>query len=102
MTTCPDCGNAFLQPFVCITCGAHKLHESEMDDLRARLAAVTAERDALTCRPLRTTRKPPPAVWIHHDGYDWCVHLVRRAGLVQFASVVGVPEANTKGGEDGK
>ena len=35
---CPSCRNAFVQPFVCTTCGAQKLYD-------ATLATVTTPRD---------------------------------------------------------
>ncbi len=34
---CPSCRNQFMQPFVCTTCGAQKLHGREMDTLEAEL-----------------------------------------------------------------
>ena len=35
--TCPSCRNQFVQPFVCTTCGAQKLHDHTMDTLEAEL-----------------------------------------------------------------
>ena len=34
---CPLCRNEFLQPFVCTTCGAQKLHDHTTDTLEAEI-----------------------------------------------------------------
>ena len=56
---CPSCANEFLQPFVCVTCGAQKLHdhtlealEKENAELREKFAtirAATVEECAKVC-----------------------------------------------------
>jgi hypothetical protein len=47
---CPDCGNTFLQPFVCTSCGAQKLYDTTLttayatiDRLRAALTDLQRE-----------------------------------------------------------
>ena len=46
---CPSCANEFLQQFVCVTCGAQKLHdhtlealEKENAELREKFATIRA------------------------------------------------------------
>ena len=39
-TICPSCANTFMQPFVCTTCGAQKLHDATLDALQTSLAAA--------------------------------------------------------------
>jgi hypothetical protein len=38
MSICPSCNNQFVQPFVCTTCGAEKLHNETMRVLEQQLA----------------------------------------------------------------
>jgi len=38
MHRCPSCENQFMQPFVCTTCGAAKLHDAELRSAHARIA----------------------------------------------------------------
>jgi predicted transcriptional regulator len=37
---CSSCGNEFLQPFVCTTCGAQKLRDETVKALEAEIAAL--------------------------------------------------------------
>jgi hypothetical protein len=49
--TCADCGNAFLQPPRCVTCGAQKLYDSTLRTAERRAEAAEQReekmRDAL-------------------------------------------------------
>lgn len=51
MSKCPSCQNEFNQPFVCITCGAEKLHNETMRVLEQQLSNTIKQnvllRDAL-------------------------------------------------------
>ena len=40
---CSSCGNDFLQPFVCTTCGAQKLYDATLATAEKRLALAVAE-----------------------------------------------------------
>jgi hypothetical protein len=40
---CSSCGNEFLQPFVCTTCGAQKLHDETVRVLEKENAALREE-----------------------------------------------------------
>jgi hypothetical protein len=42
-TKCPACKNTFLQPFVCVTCGAEKLYDATVASQEAAIAALKAE-----------------------------------------------------------
>lgn len=45
MNHCPSCHNEFVQPFVCTTCGAARLHDAELASAHARLAELERQRD---------------------------------------------------------
>ena len=40
---CPSCANEFLQPFVCVTCGAQKLHDHTLEALEKKNAELREE-----------------------------------------------------------
>jgi septal ring factor EnvC (AmiA/AmiB activator) len=40
---CPDCRNEFVQPFVCITCGAQKLYDETVRSQAATIERLRAE-----------------------------------------------------------
>jgi septal ring factor EnvC (AmiA/AmiB activator) len=47
MSKCPSCNNEFLQPFLCITCGAQTLHDHTITTLHKELAAANTRADML-------------------------------------------------------
>ena len=51
MSKCPLCANEFLQQFVCVTCGAQKLHDHTLAALEKENAAL--QKDAGRYRWLR-------------------------------------------------
>jgi hypothetical protein len=42
---CPSCANEFLQPFLCTTCGAQKLHDHTLEVLEKENARLKAAMD---------------------------------------------------------
>ena len=50
---CPSCNCLFHQDFVCTTCGAEKLYDATVTELREQLAAMTQERDELKDRIIK-------------------------------------------------
>jgi hypothetical protein len=92
---CPSCKNAFVQPFVCITCGAEKLYDATVrsqqqyiESLRTRLSAATAalelaQKDAERYRWLRD--KASEGTWrelaeVTAAGTDRAIDAARREG----------------------
>lgn len=60
--TCPDCGNSFVQPFVCITCGAQKLYD---ETVRTQADEIQRLRSQL--------KEAHEAVWaMAEDGWLYC------------------------------
>src|SRR3569833_1274356 len=51
---CPDCRNHFVQPFVCITCGAQKLYD---ETVRTQAAEIERLKKALAESEERGERK---------------------------------------------
>lgn len=45
---CPGCRNILAQPFVCITCGAQKLHDATLQSQADEIHRLSVERDQLT------------------------------------------------------
>lgn len=43
---CPACGNQFIQPFVCTSCGAQRLHDATVTSAYDEIKRLRAERDA--------------------------------------------------------
>ena len=41
MSQCPDCRNEFVQPFVCTTCGAEKLHDATVREQASQIKRLT-------------------------------------------------------------
>ena len=53
---CPDCRNQFVQPFVCVTCGAQKLYDATVksqadtiERLREALETIAGTTDGTDC-----------------------------------------------------
>ena len=84
---CPSCANEFLQPFVCVTCGAQKLHdhtlealEKENAELREKLATIRAATTEECAEPVAVVYVADPIPdGTHGRWMSWLVNPVNLA-----------------------